>query len=150
MFTFSLQTVLEVRERMEKLKYKEFSLELMEWQKLNDAIKDRKAKLSSAAANLNQVRQYSNSAAPLQLYEHFRSRVNNEIEYLGEQLREQNQSLEAKRKELVEARRAHRALEILRDKELARFKTAETRRERAEMDEIASQHHYRNHIATPH
>ena len=52
-----------------------------------------------------------------------------------------NQAVEEKRKELVEARRSHRALEILRDKELMRYRETEVRLERAVLDEIANIYH---------
>ena len=145
MFTFSLQTVLEVRERLEKLKYKEFSLELMAWQKLDLEIKERKEKLAHSTANMNRIRQESTTPAPFHLYDAFRQRLHAEIAQIGEQQREQNQALEAKRKELVEARRAYRALEILRDKEFSRYNAAQARQERTVMDEIAASHHQRSH-----
>ncbi|MCZ6728098.1 MAG: flagellar FliJ family protein, partial [SAR324 cluster bacterium] len=65
-------------------------------------------------------------------------RLQSEIGLIAEQLREEEQALEEKRKELVEARRAHRALEILKEKERARYAQALARQERAIMDEIAA------------
>ena len=138
MFTFSLQTVLEVRERLEKIKYKESSSLLFERQKLDDEVRDRNTKIGEAASKLDEVRKQGITAAPLQLYTQYRERLNAEIELISEQLREQEQALEEKRKELVEARRAHRAIEILKERELERYEQVRTRQERAAMDEIAA------------
>ncbi|MCZ6557738.1 MAG: flagellar export protein FliJ [SAR324 cluster bacterium] len=138
MFTFSLQTVLDVRERLEKIKYKEFSGLLFERQRMDGEIRARNAQISGAAEKLDLVRRNSITAAPLQLYTQFRQRLQSEIGLIAEQLREEEQALEEKRKELVEARRAHRALEILKEKERARYAQALARQERAIMDEIAA------------
>ena len=138
MFTFSLQTVLEVRERLEKIKYKEFSNLLYERQKLDQEVQSRNTQIESAATKLDEIRRQGVTAAPLQLYTNFRQRLNSEITTISEQLREQEQALEEKRKELVEARRAHRAIEILRERELERYERARRRQERAVMDEIAA------------
>ena len=141
MFNFSLQTVLDVRERLEKIKYKEFSNLLFERQKLDEEISSRKAKIDGAAAKLDEVRRQGITAAPLQLYTHFRRRLHTEIESIGEQMREQEQAVEEKRKELVEARRAHRAIGILKERELRRYERALARQERATMDEIAANYY---------
>lgn len=138
MFKFSLQTVLEVRERLEKIKYKEFSSLLHERQRLDDEVQIRKTQIDGAASKLDEVRRQGITAAPLQLYTHFRQRLNSEIETITGQLREQEQALEEKRKELVEARRAHRAIEILKERELERYEQAQRRQERAVMDEVAA------------
>ena len=141
MFTFSLQTVLEVRERLEKIKYKEFSSHLFERHRIYEEIQSRRSRIARAAANIDQVKSQGITAAPLQLYDHFRRRISAETGVLSNQLREQEQALEEKRKELVEARRAHRALEILRDKERERYDRAQIRQERAVMDEIAANYY---------
>jgi flagellar export protein FliJ len=67
--------------------------------------------------------------------------LKDEIAVIEQQMREQNEVVEVKRKELVEARRSHKALEILREKEFKRYQEAQERRERAVMDEIASTFH---------
>ena len=141
MFTFSLQTVLEVRERLEKIKYKEFSGMLYEQQQMSGEMQARKNQIAESAAKLDEVRRQGITAAPLQLYSNFRERLNSEIELIAEQYREHEQAVEEKRKELVEARRAHRAIEILRDRELERHERTQIRQDRAIMDEIAANYY---------
>ena len=141
MFTFSLQTVLEVRERLEKIKYKEFSGMLYEQQQMSGEMQARKNQIAESAAKLDEVRRQDITAAPLQLYSNFRKRLNSEIELIAEQYREHEQAVEEKRKELVEAHRAHRAIEILRDRELERHERTQIRQDRAIMDEIAANYY---------
>ena len=141
MFNFSLQNVLEVRKRLERIKYKEFSGVLLERQQLSAQIDARKNRLARAAGELDEFKLRGASTAPLQIHDRFRERIKNEMVLLSEQLREKEQTLEVKRKELVEARRAHRTLEILRDKERDRYEVGLARQERTVMDEIATNYH---------
>ena len=141
MFNFSLQNVLEVRKRLERIKYKEFSGVLLERQQLSGQIEARKNRLASAAGEIDEFKLRGPSTAPLQIHDRFRERTKNEMVLLSEQLREKEQALEVKRKELVEARRAHRTLEILRDKERDRYEVGLARQERTVMDEIATNYH---------
>ncbi len=141
MFRFSLQNVLEVRERFEKIKYKEYSAELLVQQGLRRQTESRQEALRSSGQHLEQVKQASPSTLPMQWHNQYRQRLEEEMEVLAAQLRDQNEAVEEKRKELVEARRSHRALEILRDKELKRYRKTQERLERAVMDEIAAIYH---------
>ncbi len=140
MFRFTLQTVLNVRERQEKIKYKEFSQELIRRQTLQARIEALHQDLQRAARHTDELRRHGTSVQPFQLHEHFRNRVNSEIGVLSEQLRQQEQAVDAKRLELVKARQEHRTLEILKEKEFARYEKELNRRERAIMDEVAAHH----------
>ncbi len=121
MFQFSLQTVLDVRTRQERIKYKEYSQELIRQQALLGRIHALENDLHRAGQSMDQMRQGSGiTAYPLQMHNLFRQRVAGEITVLQEQLREQNEAVEAKRQELVQARRDYRTMEILRDKEHVR------------------------------
>jgi len=141
MFRFSLQNVLEVRERFEKIKYKEYSQELLVQQGLQSELDGHLSALRAASGNIDRTKTVTRSAMPMQLFNLYRQRVLTEIKQIQRRAREQGETVEVKRKELVEARRSHRALEILRDKEWQRYLKAQERRERAVMDEIASNYH---------
>ena len=141
MFHFSLQNVLEVRERFEKIKYKEYSAELLVQQGLEEQFQGHLGALGNASTAIDRTKQVTRSALPMQLFNQYRHRLKAEIRLLEQQLREQGEVVEEKRKELVEARRSHKALEILREKEFKRYQKALERRERAVMDEIASNYH---------
>lgn len=141
MFHFRLQHVLEIRERQERIKQKDYSLALLEAQRIEHEIARRHQDIRRSGDHMDALRRASPSAVPLQLHVNYRKRLEGEITRLREQLREQQQVLEARRKELVEARRARRTMEILRDKAQARYEQRMSRRERADMDEVAANYH---------
>jgi len=140
-FRFRLQSVLEVRERMARLKQKEFAEVLARHQILESEIEQHEVSLNRAGRYVDDVRRSSPAVFPLELFNNFQRRVKGEMSLIQEQMREQAQELEAKRRSLVEAKRAQRSLEILRDKARARYEHDLNRMERAAMDEVASNYH---------
>ena len=141
MFHFTLQIVLEVRERFEKIKYKEYSAELLIKQELENERANHLDALRRAGQNADHVRTMTRIAAPLQFHDHYRRRIQELIAVLDKRSRDQDEKVEVKRKELVEARRSHKALDILREKEFGRYQTDAVRLERVVMDETASNYH---------
>ena len=141
MFRFRLQHVLEIRERMERIQLKEYSLADLEARRMEQEIDARHEAIRNAGSRMDAARQASPSAAPLQLYGNYRRRLETEIGRIRERLREHMQVLEARRKELVEARRKRRTMEILREKARGRYDKEMSRRERVEMDEVAANYH---------
>jgi len=141
MFRFSLQTVLDVRERFEKIKHKEYAAELLVFQGLEMQREALLGNMQRAAHANNQAKQSSISAMPFILHEHYRERLKKEVALLDGRIQEQKERVDLKRRELVEARRSHKALDILRSKEKIRFLQAEEKRERIIMDEVAATHH---------
>jgi len=127
-FHFRLQHVLEVRERLERLRQKDYSLAMLEWQAMVNEIDRRQAALNQAAENMDSLKQTTPTTLPLQLHTNYRKRLRAEIERIREQAREQEQVVDMRRRELVESRRARRTLEILRDKQRARYELARQRR----------------------
>ncbi|MDH4121329.1 MAG: flagellar export protein FliJ [Deltaproteobacteria bacterium] len=144
MFKFSLQTVLEVRERFERIKYKEYGAELFILQNLEDEHKQLAEGLNRSAQDMNSLKATSPVAVPFQWFGAYKQRIREKMERLEARMREQGEVVELKRKELVEARRSHKALEILRDKEKSRYDTQQNRLERTVMDEIAANYHIFN------
>ena len=141
MFLFRLQSVLEVRERMARLKQKEFAEVLSRHQVLEAEIERNEDDLARASARVDDVKRSSGSVVPLALFANFQRRIKGDMARIQEQMREQAQELEARRRALVEAKRAQRSLEILRDKERLRYDEALSRHERATMDEVASNYY---------
>ena len=141
MFHFRLQHVLDVRERLERLRQKEYSLVLLEWQRLTQSIAECQLSLARSAQTVDGLRQTSPSPVPMQWHAHYRRRLDADLQRLGQELREKEQLLEARRMELVESRRARRTLEILRDKQRARYEERRSRQDRVEMDEVAANYH---------
>ena len=138
MFQFRLQSILEVRERLSRIKQKEFSEVLYKRQQMELEIEQRHDALSRASTFVDQGKRASLSLHPLEMFQFYKQRLDTEIGLITEQMREQDQELEEKRGALVEAKRAQRTLEILRDKQHGRYEKELNRRERATMDEVGS------------
>ena len=146
MFRFHLQTVLEARERITRLKQKEYSLVLFSQQQKLDLIRNNEKSMAQSGKKLDQAMVASPDTFAMQQFAAYRQRLKNDNLRINEQMREESQELEAKRMGLVEARRAQRSLEILREKQQLRFQQEENRRERAAMDEVASTNYiFRQH-----
>ena len=141
MFHFSLQTVLDVRERFKKIKNKEYTTELMAHHQLELRMKALQSQLAEGDRSMAITSTTSHSPVPMQLHGNYRKRLQSEMEILAGHLKEQYEAMDVKRQELVEARRAHRALEILREKEHQRYLLEEERKERTTYDEIATNYH---------
>lgn len=138
MFKFRLQSILEVRERLSRIKQKEFSEVLFKRQQMEMEIEQRHDSLSRASSYVDKGKRASVSLHPLEMFQYYKQRLDSEIGLITEQMREQDQELDERRRALVEAKRAQRTLEILRDKQHDRYEKELNRRERATMDEVAS------------
>lgn len=138
MFQFRLQSVLEVRERLSRIKQKEFSEVLYKRQQMELEIEQRHGALSRASSFVDKGKRASLSLHPLEMFQAFKQRLDSEIDLIAEQMREQDQQLEERRRALVEAKRAQRTLEILREKAQNRYEKELNRRERAIMDEVGA------------
>ena len=67
----------------------------------------------------------------------FQQRIKQHLKLIQDQLKEQSEVVELKRYELSQATQKKRVLEILKEKEIEKFKTHKERLERLEVDEIA-------------
>lgn len=134
---FSLQTALEVRERIEKLKQKEFAEQLQISQDIAQRIERHKAEIQQSSQNLNQLKNQGFTIAQLQFHEQFRKRTEAQMALLEQQLQEQKEVVSVKQQSLLKATQARRVLEILKEKEFERYRKKQERLERIEMDEIA-------------
>ncbi len=134
---FSLQTALNVRERIEKLKQKEFAEQLKIAQDLKSQIEAYGVEFEQSKQNVNQLKNQRFTVAHLQFHDQFRKRLKQQTAVLEQQLQEQNEVVEVKQQNLIKATQDRRALEILKEKELKRFRKKQEKLERIEMDEIA-------------
>ena len=149
MFRFRLQSVLNVRERLARLRLKDFSEVQARVMGLNERMEENKHSVAKAGRSLDQAKQGLLTVFALQQHGRYRDRLQGENRRLAEQVREQRQELESKRKFLVEARRAQRTLEILRDKAANRHEELQQRHERAQLDEISSSFFVYKHRNSP-
>ena len=134
---FRLETALKVRERLEKL----YQKALAEQVQLEQQYRDRKQLMQDALNNYNneldQAKADDVTINQLLMGWQFQQRIEQQLELTQEQLNEQLEVVELKRHELTQATQKKRVLEILKEKEIKKFRDETERLERLEADEIA-------------
>jgi len=134
---FSLETALKVRERLEKL----YQKALAEQVQLEIQHRDRKILMQDALEiynnDLDKAKAEGVTLNQLLLGGLFQQRVEQHLEHTQDLLNEQLEVVELKRHELTQATQKKRVLEILKGKEIQKYKAEMERLERLEADEIA-------------
>ncbi|MDP7614839.1 MAG: flagellar FliJ family protein [SAR324 cluster bacterium] len=134
---FSLETALKVRERLEKL----YQKALAEQVQLEQQHRDRKKLIQEALDihnnDLDKAKADGVTINQLLMGGNFQQRIKQHLELTQAQLDEQLEVVELKRHELTQATQKKRVLEILKEKEIEKFKVETERLERLEADEIA-------------
>ena len=134
---FSLETALKVRERLEKL----YQKALAEQVQLEIQHRDRKILMQDALEiynnDLDKAKTEGVTLNQLLLGGLFQQRVEQHLAHTQDLLNEQLEVVELKRHELTQATQKKRVLEILKGKEIQKYKTEMERLERLEADEIA-------------
>ena len=134
---FSLETALKVRERLEKL----YQKALAEQVQLEIQHRDRIILMQDALEiynnDLDKAKTEGVTLNQLLLGGLFQQRVEQHLEHTQDLLNEQLEVVELKRHELTQATQKKRVLEILKGKEIQKYKAEMERLERLEADEIA-------------
>ena len=134
---FSLETALKVRERLEKL----YQKALAEQVQLEQQHRDRKKLMQEALDihnnDLDKAKADGVTINQLLMGGNFQQRIKQHLELTQAQLDEQLEVVELKRHELTQATQKKRVLEILKEKEIEKYKVETERLERLEADEIA-------------
>ena len=134
---FRLETALKVRERLEKL----YQKALAEQVHLEQQYRDRKQLMQDALNNYNneldEAKAHDVTINQLLMGWQFQQRIEQQLELTQDQLNEQLEVVELKRHELTQATQKKRVLEILKEKEIKKFRDEAERLERLEADEIA-------------
>ncbi|MBF0289275.1 MAG: flagellar export protein FliJ [SAR324 cluster bacterium] len=134
---FSMQTALDVRERIEKLKQKEFGEQLQVAQEIKSRIVESQEQIKQSHVYTNQLKNNGFTIAQLQFNQQFCQRMEQQIQVLEHQLQQQNEIVNRKQQSLLKATQDRRVLEILKEKEQQRYRKHQDRLDRLEMDEIA-------------
>ena len=134
---FPLETALKVRERLVKL----YQKALAEQVQLEQQYRDRKQLMQDALNNYNneldEAKAHDVTINQLLMGGQFQQRIEQQLELTQDQLNEQLEVVELKRHELTQATQKKRVLEILKEKEIKKFRDETERLERLEVDEIA-------------
>ncbi|MGK0288880.1 MAG: flagellar export protein FliJ [bacterium] len=139
MYKFSLQTVLELRERQEKLKMKEFAQVIEAERQVQEKIDEIYQRLKQEDKLLNQQKiQGSFSIDYLSFASHFKKKMKDDLETWNNRLQEAKKYVEEKRQELADASKLKKALEILKEKKEKQYWQKIHKHEQVQMDEAGS------------
>ena len=141
---FSLETALKVRERLEKLYQKALAEQLQLEKQHRDRKKLMEDALDTHNSDLDKAKSDGFTMNQLLMGENFQQRIKEHLELTQIQLNEQSEVVELKRHELSQATQKKRVLEILKEKEIEKYKAEKERLELMEADEIAQ--NYRRNI----
>ena len=138
MFHFSLQVALNVRSRQEKIKMKELAEALAIEQMFIKEIDQIFQNTAQADQNLNRMKMSNTfSIEQMKSLSHFKSRMKVVLARCQQDLQGAQHKVAEQQKILIEASKARKTLEILREKESRKYQEKITRLERKSMDEIA-------------
>ena len=140
---FSLETALKVRNRLEKFYQKALADELQAEQQHKEKLELMSSALDVHNKDLDDAKENGLTVSQLILGDNFQKRIEQQMELIGYQLKEQQEVVDLKRHELTLATQKKRVLEILKDKENKKYIDEMERLERLEADEIAQ--NYRLH-----
>ncbi len=140
---FSLETALKVRKRLEKFYQKALADEVQAEQQYNEKLELMSSALDVHNKDLDDAKENGITISQLILGGHFKQRIEQQMELVEYQLKEQREVVDLKRHELTLATQKKRVLEILKDKENKKYIDEMERLERLEADEIAQ--NYRLH-----
>ena len=140
---FSLETALKVRKRLEKFYQKALADEVQAEQQYKEKLELMNSTIDVHNKDLDDAKENGLTISQLILGGHFQQRIEQQMELIGYQLKEQQEVVDLKRHELTLATQKKRVLEILKDKENKKYIDEMERLERLEADEIAQ--NYRRH-----
>ena len=140
---FSLETALKVRKRLEKFYQKALADEIHAEQQYKEKLELMSSALEVHNKDLDDAKENGLTISQLILGGHFQQRIEQQMELIGYQLKEQHEVVDLKRHELTLATQKKRVLEILKEKENKKYIDEMERLERLEADEIAQ--NYRRH-----
>ena len=141
--SFSLETALKVRNRLEKFYQKAHADEVQAEQQYKEKLELMNVALDVHNKGLDDAKENGLTISQLILGGHFQQRIEQQMELIKYQLKEQQEVVDLKRHELTLATQKKRVLEILKDKENKKYRDEMERLERLEADEIAQ--NYRRH-----
>ena len=134
---FRLETALHVRDRLERLYQKALAEQVQVEQQYRDRKQMMEETLKIHNKDLDEAKTQGVTINQLLMGDRFQQRIERQLGITQDQLTEQREIVELKRHELIVATQKKRVLEILKEKEIKKFKDETERLERIEADEIA-------------
>ncbi|MDH5560120.1 MAG: flagellar export protein FliJ [Deltaproteobacteria bacterium] len=145
MFRFSLETALSVRKKQEKIKMKELAEKLSIEHNILNRISQIKDHVWKAEDKSNESKMSKSfTIDQLRHLSYYKDKMKVELGFCGQELIKAKKEVEEKQQALIQASKARKTIEILRDKEFKRYLAKISHDERVAMDEIAGNLFVRN------
>jgi flagellar protein FliJ len=142
-FRFRFETLSRVRKIRQDMALQEFSRAQMQVLGLESkkglALEQKAASIGELILKMDA----GISSDEVSSYDHYFSFLEKEVELLDRQIAQARKHLEEKRQELIKKQRDYKAIERLRELDLERYETNESRLEMRFINEIAVQRHGR-------
>ena len=143
-FNFRLAAVLKVRQAKEDERKRELGEIQARANSILDQIETGRTERENAVGELdNQRKAEITDVTQMRLYQQFIASMDNNISRLNGSLEAMEGQIEAKRRELAEAAKERRTLELLEERDYESWQKEMQKTESAELDEIGSQMHFR-------
>lgn len=140
---FQLQQVLNYRREIEKVRRLEFAVAKREFESASELLERHEAEADRARVEYNNKQAALVDAAELQMYADFFRRKSEDIRFQRMEVDSRSRELAERREVLMDAAKEKKALEILKDKQMAALRRERAEKERAFLEELAIQRAFR-------
>jgi flagellar FliJ protein len=137
-FKFALEPVLKIRRRAEQEKQRAVAAVQRERLSIEETLRRQQRRIQEARTAMRSQLTGTLHAPDLRLHAGAVLQDMRQAQRMAQELAAVHRRLEAARRELVEARRARRAIELLRERRLARWTAEQERIEQQHLDELAA------------
>uniref|UniRef100_A0A831UBE0 Flagellar FliJ protein n=1 Tax=Geobacter metallireducens TaxID=28232 RepID=A0A831UBE0_GEOME len=136
---FQLQKVLNYRKEIEKVRKIEFDAAKREFENAAEVLERHRAEADRARVEYNNKQASVVNAAELQMYADFFRRKTGDIQSQSLQVDSLGREMTERREVLMDAAKDKKALELLKEKQLAALRRERAEKERAFLEELAIQ-----------
>lgn len=146
-FTFRYETLLQHRRNIEDQRQRELAEQVRMQMIMKDQLRDMQQGLSTSKRDLGQALIGKVDLSQVGGFTRYNAQATTRGYALVRKLAELQVKVDAARNQLLQATQQRKALEVLRDRDLANWRRDQMRRETAEMDEIAAQAYARRMLS---
>ena len=140
---FQLQKVLNYRKEVEKVRKIEFDTAKREFESAAEVLERHEAEADRARVEYNNKQAAVVNAGELQMYADFFRRKTGDIQSQRLEVDNRGQAMTERREVLMDAAKDKKALELLKEKQMAALRRERAEKERAFLEELAVQRAFR-------
>ncbi|NLP46754.1 MAG: flagellar export protein FliJ [Epulopiscium sp.] len=141
-FSFSLESLLQLRTQLEEQKQLEYQQVVQEWQQAQEQKQQWIRKQQKGFKKWRQQTKSKSTIAQWKKYNFYFQRLHQEIQKTTQFCIQLEQKVEIKRAELLEAVKQRKMIETLKEKAFEDFKKEEQRKEQQMVDELVTSRYY--------